>query len=148
MPARDIYFLFNNEDGSYNSHSNEPHPAFMKKGNITERLLSVDIKLFSDITLTFYDEVSSKLVDASSFIQKLDGTEAGMEAIEKLLAEALEDPTVELDATGEKIAQRNLLIDLAKRFLPADRVQTIIADGRIDVTEASEIKAAIEASRT
>jgi hypothetical protein len=147
MPARDIYFLFNDEDGSYNCHSPRPFPTFMKHSGVTERVLSVDLPTIGDITMTFYDEVSDVLVDASSLMGKLDGSEKGQAALEKLLIEVAEDPAKVANATPEMISRRNLLIELARKYLPPKRVRAILADGRIDATEAAEIKAALDAAK-
>jgi len=147
MPVRDIYFLFNDADGSYNHHGLKPHPAFMKKGEVSERMLSVDLSLFEDITMVFYDEVTGDLVDGSAMMTRLNSSERGQAELEKMLIDVAADPNNVADASPEKIARRNHLIQLAREFMPAKAVNRILADGRIGATETAQIKAAIQAAK-
>lgn len=147
MAAQRIYFLFNGEDGSYNCHGLKPFPPHMNHDGVTERLLQVDLGLFPDITMTFYDEVGGTLIDASGTLTRMNGSAAGVAMIEKLLTEVAEDPAKKLDATPEEISRRNRLIVLAREYLPPRAVERILTDGTIDAAEAAEIKTAIQAAK-
>jgi hypothetical protein len=141
MPKLPYFFLFNDEDGSYNSHSRTKFPKHMNHGGVTERVLSVDIDEFEDISLVFFDEVAGGVVDTSSVIVRLK-TERGAEQLEQLLSTA----GSQVDRTPEQIAEFNVLIKLARKYLPGNTVDAILADGSIDAEEAATIKAAMQAA--
>jgi len=141
MPKLPYFFLFNDEDGSYNSHSRTKFPNHMNHDGVTERILDVDPDEFEDISLVFFDEVAGGVVDASNLIIRLQ-TEKGAEVLTALLSET----GGKAERTPEEISNFNTLVTLARKYLPAAAVGAILKDGVIDSEEAAAIKAAMQAA--
>lgn len=143
MAASKWYFLFNEEDGSYNCHMEHPVPSFMVHEGLIERTLEIDPADYDDITLTFYDGVSEVLVDTSSSFTRF-GSPKGEAVLADMLMEA-KVSAERTESTQADIERFNSITFVARQHLSEDRVASIIADSKIDAAEAAEIQAAIDA---
>lgn len=125
-------FLFNTEDNSYNYHSHEPIPEFMKAGTF-EKQIDIDITQFEDITLVAWDADTNEIIDLSQYIIRLKGKDM-QQKLTKYLNDVL--PNISKVDFPDEYAK---LMQLSETYLTPEMHAEIFADEILDDSEVQTI---------
>jgi len=125
-----FHYLFNIKDNSYNYHSEEPIPDFMKSGTF-EVESEVNPNSFIDVVCTFYNPETQTIYENLDLF-RVDSPKGHAFLVEQLTAMLATPGT---DSTAEF----QLFSTLAQKFLPADVYSRIFEDSMIANEEATEI---------
>jgi len=128
-----MYFLFNNEDNSYNCHSETPFPEFMKPGTFEVHVPDFDpTSLKSDITFCAWSPDTNEILDNPYGTFRLNSSEGKQFLIDFFTSNQY------LEQRSDPAAYQ-MMTSFAAMFLDQDTFNTITADGVIDSTEADQI---------